>query len=78
MPSRDGTRPAKPAGYPRVYLEGFGQQADHSPAGQVAQDAYARNLQHVADLVGLEPGQGAEARHAIGARDVNSIDGDGV
>jgi hypothetical protein len=57
-----------------VDLESFGLQADHAPAGQVAQDADARNLQHVADLVGRKPGQGAEARHAVGAWDIDTVD----
>jgi hypothetical protein len=61
-----------------VDLESLGQQTDHAPASQVAQDAHARYLQDVADLVRLEPGQGAEGRYAVGARDVNSVDGDGV
>ena len=48
MPSRDGTRPAKPAGCPRVYyLESLGRQVDHAAPGQVAQDAHARQLQDV-------------------------------
>jgi len=56
MPSRDGTRPAKPAGCPRVYyLEGFGQQSDHPPPGQVAQDANPSHLQDV-DYCGTPEG----------------------
>ena len=54
------------------------QQANDAPAGQVAQDADPSHLQDVADLVGLQPGQGAEGRYPVGAGDVNSVDGDGV
>jgi hypothetical protein len=39
-----------------IHLERFGQQTDHATAPQVAQGAYARNLQHVADLVRPQPG----------------------
>jgi hypothetical protein len=78
MPSRDGTRPAEPAGLPRVYLEGLGRQVDHAPACEVAQDADARHLQDVRDVVGLEPGQGAKARLPVWPGDVRSVDPDGV
>jgi hypothetical protein len=57
-----------------VDLESLGQQTYHAPASQVAQDAHARYLKDVADLVGRKPGQGAEARHAVGAWDIDSVD----
>jgi hypothetical protein len=61
-----------------VYLERFGRQLDHAPAGEEPQDAHARYLQDVRDLVGLEPGQGAKARLPVGPRDVDAIDRDRV
>ena len=47
-------------------------------AERVAQDAHARHLQDVADLVGLQPGQGAKVGLPVGARDVDAVSGDRV
>jgi hypothetical protein len=51
---------------------------DHATPSQVAQYAYARHLQDVADLVGLGPGRGAKAGLPVGARDVDAVNGDRV
>jgi len=61
-----------------AYFEGFRRQVDHAPAGEEPQDAHARHLYDVGDLVGPEPGQGAEARPAIGTREVDAVERDGV